>query len=137
MSEKFKLMQKLRGPSRLQTQPHFKLSKNKKKEEKPFRRSDEIKSFKKSIFFGNLKLNKTSFTNIHKSSLICSSLNKSNPQSHQSNHEFKKYKLSDFGLCVNIKKSQPLQFGCNDYLAPEICQMGPDSSKVIIFNLNN
>ena len=50
-----------------------------------------------------------------------------------STQEIKRFKLSDFGLCVNIQESHALQFGCNTYLAPEICQMGPDSSKVTSF----
>ena len=41
------------------------------------------------------------------------------------------FKLSDFGLCTNIKKQTPKQFGSGVFLAPEICKKGPDSKKVV------
>ena len=137
ISTRFKLLKKLKTPSRLDIKPYYKQLKDFNKKKKPLQRSNEIKQLKKSFFVGNLKLNKTSFTNIHKSNLFNPSLTKSNHQSDQSNLEIKKFKLSDFGLSINIKKSNPLQFGCNNYLAPEVCQMGPDSSKVKDFNSIN
>lgn len=147
ISTRFKLLKKLKTPSRLDIKPYYKKLKDFNKKKKPLQRSNEIKQLKKSFFVGNLKLNKTSFTNIHKSNLfnpsltksnlLNPSLTKSNHQSDQSNLEIKKFKLSDFGLSINIKKSNPLQFGCNNYLAPEVCQMGPDSSKVKDFNSIN
>jgi CRISPR/Cas system CMR-associated protein Cmr1 (group 7 of RAMP superfamily) len=99
------------------------------------RSSNELKIKNKDFFKKNIPISKTNFTNIHKSNFLGSTLNKSQPQSDQSAQEIKIFKLSDFGLCVNVHKSQPLQFGCNTYLAPEICQLGPDNPRVCkIFN---
>jgi hypothetical protein len=40
------------------------------------------------------------------------------------------FKLSDFGLCTNIKNKTPSQFAGGDVLGPEICKLGPDSRNV-------
>lgn len=88
------------------------------------------KSAKRSFFQMLKPLQKTNFTNINKTNLTNNLINKSKSPSEISNLETIVYKLSDFGLCKNINESHPLQFGCSTYLAPEICQMGPDSAHV-------
>ena len=129
-TNKFHLLKKLKTPSRLETQPYYKKSKRKLKLNKPLRSSNEIIHKNKYFLKKNISFSKTNFTNIQKSSFLGSTLNKSQPQSDRSIQEIKMFKLSDFGLCVNVNKSVPLQFGCNTYLAPEICQLGPDNPKV-------
>lgn len=44
------------------------------------------------------------------------------------------FKISDFGLCKNVLKKKPEEFGAGNLLAPEICKFGPDSSKVYFCN---
>jgi hypothetical protein len=129
-TNKFKLLRQLKAPSRLETQPYYKKSKISKNRKKPIRSSNEFKPIKKDFFKKNIPISKTNFSNIYKSNLLGSTLNKSQPQSDHSLQEIKEFKLSDFGLCVNVHKSLPFQFGCNTYLAPEICQLGPDNPKV-------
>ena len=40
------------------------------------------------------------------------------------------FKLSDFGICKNIHRERPSEFGAGNYLAPEVCMHGPDSTNV-------
>lgn len=50
-------------------------------------------------------------------------------------HIIKKFKLSDFGLCVNILKQRPEELGDGEFLAPEVMKHGPASSEVIFIYL--
>lgn len=129
-SNTFKILQQLKTPSRLEITPYYKkFPKTQKKERKknPRKKSPLIR---RSFFHQVKPVFKTNLTNLCKTNNTNISLNKSCALSVNSNQERKIYKLSDFGLCVNINRSKPLQFGCNSYLAPEICQRGPDSSQV-------
>lgn len=124
-STKAALLKKLKTPSRLEIKPYYKTAKRSPNEQG--RSFKEPRRKTKTLFQNGLSLSTTCFSNKYKASRMGSS---GLSLSDLSIQEMKSYKLSDFGLCVNVNERRPASFGRSRYLAPEVLRLGPDHPKV-------
>jgi hypothetical protein len=121
------ILRNLKPPSRKLTQPSFKLKDKKyileknKLNENPKKIRSKYKRNQRAF---SRKLKKSDIQVWKKSCLL-------NRMDDDASEKIT-FKLSDFGLCTNVKTEMPCQFGGGDFLAPEICEKGPDSSNVKI-----
>lgn len=123
------LFKSIRPPSRLDTQPYYK---NAKRPPEQQGRSFKEPRRKRTDFFQHaISLSTTCFNNKYKAKRLGSS---GLSQSDSSLQGVKTYKLSDFGLCVNVNERRPAQFGCSRYLAPEVLRLGPDHPQVSVIS---
>jgi len=127
-SKIFALIKKLKGPSRMVMKPYYKsIKSNQVKDEKQLKNSPcMIKKLCKKAFLER----STASSNNYKTEFMKISKLKSNFGMISNSNKIRNFKLSDFGLCVNINESKPFQFGSNSYLAPEIMLKGPDNPNV-------
>lgn len=114
----------IKTPSRKDPQPCYKQA---ARASRPGWSFKEPARPKRCMVKQGISLSSTSFGNKYRSSLLGTS---GLSQSDQSLQEVKEYKLTDFGLCVNVNEARPPQLGCNRYLAPEVFRLGPDHPEV-------
>ena len=129
-TRKFQLLKKLKTPSRLEILPYYKKSKVKSKCYKPLKLSKKMKSPPKNFLALSMGPMTSNTSNLYKRSFIASPITQTYHKTTDISSKKKIFKLADFGLCVNVRRSKPFQFGCNQYLAPEVLQHGPDNPKV-------